>query len=121
MRKVDLLTFLEDKKAFVKFLYPEDECLSPTKVKEIAINILENRENWKGFNILNNNCEHFATYCKTGKAQCTQLLPVTKQFIKREAKKIKCSCTSSLCCSCCKNTAEEKYEIAVEMTEQNVI
>lgn len=120
MRTVDLLKFLEDKKAFVKFLYPENKCLSPTKVKENAINILENRENWKGFNILFNNCEHFATYCKTGKAYCTQLLPVTKQIIKRAAKKMKCSCTSSLCCSCFKNTTEEKYEMAFEMSEKIV-
>ncbi len=43
------------------------ECLPARKVVETAEYYAEHPEKWGDYDLLKNNCEHFAIFCKTGK------------------------------------------------------
>ena len=51
-------------------VYKENECLRPCKVLKKARERIGEEE--PSFNPVINNCEHFATECKTGKKECHQ-------------------------------------------------
>ncbi|NJL20460.1 MAG: hypothetical protein HC895_06015 [Leptolyngbyaceae cyanobacterium SM1_3_5] len=42
-------------------------------ISDIVIDRAESRLGEQNYNLLTNNCEHFATWCKTGRADCQQL------------------------------------------------
>lgn len=50
------------------------DCSSRKKVVQRAFSRLGE----SGYNLLTNNCEHFATWCKTGKAKSAQIVAVVK-------------------------------------------
>jgi len=60
-------TIIQGVTAMYKYIY--DRCDDAVKVLQRATKSL----NEKAYNLVTNNCEHFATYCKTGYKQCSQI------------------------------------------------
>jgi len=56
--------------------FPSEKCFPPDEVVSRACS----RLNEKGYNLPVNNCDHFATWCKTGKHRSTQV-DLVKKFI----------------------------------------
>lgn len=82
VRKIDLLPFTEyGKRELIRIKYPKDKCLPPTQVVGEAKEMLKNPRKWGCYNLLLNNCEHFATRCKTGIPDCFQILKKIEDLI----------------------------------------
>lgn len=65
----------------VRVEYPSGS-LQPERVLETARSFLEPGPNTFGtYHLLTNNCEHFATYCKTGNKQSTQVISLIKNVL----------------------------------------
>ncbi|KAL3856990.1 hypothetical protein ACJMK2_011694 [Sinanodonta woodiana] len=69
---VDLFAFKGDSTLF-RAVYQPDICLADEVVATTAKNLVTNPECWGPYHLIDNNCEHFATYCKTGKAFSLQV------------------------------------------------
>ena len=59
---------------FIPHPYKEKKCFSKLETRNRAINSISLSE--KTFNLLFSNCEHWATWCKTGKSKSTQIKSV---------------------------------------------
>lgn len=68
----DLIAFWGTKR-LMKITYPRRKPIDPKIVMDTAKELKDNPAKWGSFNLMNNNCEHFATYCKIGKAVSTQV------------------------------------------------
>lgn len=53
--------------------YDEKDCSSRGEVIERAEQAMSGEIPWEPYNLLDNNCEHFATWCKTGKKRSKQV------------------------------------------------
>ncbi|KAH3736736.1 hypothetical protein DPMN_043309 [Dreissena polymorpha] len=53
--------------------YPPGHCLPPETVAKNAEDLVANPTKWGNYDLLTNNCEHFASKCKTGKAESNQV------------------------------------------------
>jgi hypothetical protein len=51
-------------------------------VPDVVIERAESRLGERQYNLLTNNCEHFASWCKTGKNQCVQLAGIDISLLK---------------------------------------
>lgn len=102
LQKNDIFEFSGQTKPIKRVIYGINECLPPMEVVERANSLLDGRMSWDNFNLITNNCEHFATYCKTGEAKSKQtekieeLLNSVKSTVKYYEHK-----SSSYCSSCC--------------------
>lgn len=77
VRSVDLLKFTDfGRKRLVRITYPKGQCLPPEVVVDNAKQLLKNPQRWGAYDMIKNNCEHFATKCKTG-------ISVSKQVIEK--------------------------------------
>lgn len=95
IRFIDILDFGGGKtNYFKKFCYENGQCLPPTSVIANAKKLLNDPTEWNKFDKISNNCEHFATFCKTGKATSDQTKRIEKV---KEIVKKNCGC----CCRCC--------------------
>lgn len=90
VEKVTILHFLIEYLSLVKFIYPDEMCLSPTEVIQTAEMYLMGTKKWDKYCIVTNNCEHFATFCKTGKPKCNQKFSVIISGIINPVGSIKC-------------------------------
>lgn len=73
MQTTDLFAFNESgKKTIKRVVYKEGKCLEPEKVAEKAKRLLQNPKQMGEFDVVTNNCEHFATLCKTGEPKSVQ-------------------------------------------------
>ena len=54
------------RRPLIRINYPSDKCLPPEIVVKKCKNFIENPEQFGQFSMFTNNCEHFATLCKTG-------------------------------------------------------
>ena len=72
IRRIDILKFKGDK-CLYKFIYPEGTCNSPEAAANLAEEAVGMPEIWGPYHFLKNNCEHFATKCKTGKPVSIQV------------------------------------------------
>lgn len=114
VRKIDILEFLKDNIGFVRFVYPIEQCHPAEQVIERAESLLANPKSWDEFCILSTNCEHFATYCKTGKRYCTQFKAIAYECITHPLSTAKICCASSAYyCS-----SKKKYKLEFKMDEQ---
>lgn len=68
----DLKNFWGEKR-LVKITYPNRENINPDIVIKTAEELKKNPDKWGKYDLLKNNCEHFATYCKIGIAVSTQV------------------------------------------------
>lgn len=60
-----------------RYDYDPEKCFQPKDVVERA----KERIGERSYNVLLKNCEHFATWCKTGKEFCSQIVPMTKRAL----------------------------------------
>ena len=87
-RNTDMQMFLKHRENLLRINYPAEECLPPDRVAETAKFISKNPKLWGPMRLFTNNCEHFATYCKTGTGVSLQVdnfvppLSDTIRFIK---------------------------------------
>lgn len=72
VRRVSVKAFADGEK-ILRVIYNHGECFPPEKVVKNARRYLENPESCGKYDIVNNNCEHFASKCKTGTARSDQL------------------------------------------------
>jgi Lecithin retinol acyltransferase len=56
--------------------------VNPSYVPDIVIERAESRLGERQYNLLTNNCEHFASWCKTGQSQCVQLAGIDVGLLK---------------------------------------
>lgn len=84
-----------------RILYGINECLPPMEVVERATALLEGRASWEKFNVFTNNCEHFATYCKTGEAKSKQIEKIEELLNSFSLPILYCAKKSSPCFSLC--------------------
>lgn len=68
VEKTSLKTFTRGNKIYVRE-YPEGFCF----IDDVVVSRAENRIGENKYNLLFNNCEHFATWCKTGTADSKQV------------------------------------------------
>lgn len=77
VEEIDLFKFIPDNKNLKRIKYKT--CLPPEEVLEKARKVLNKKIPWGDYNLAFNNCEHFATFCKTGDGFSLQAL---KAFVK---------------------------------------
>ncbi|XP_062596440.1 uncharacterized protein LOC134257878 [Saccostrea cucullata] len=64
VRRVDLFQFIDfGRRRLVRIKYSAGQCLPPEVVVQEAKELLENPHRWGPFDMIGNNCEHFATKC----------------------------------------------------------
>ena len=96
IRKCDLLEFKGDRPMF-KLIYPEGTCNTAEAAVSLAKEVVKHPEIWGPYNLSTNNCEHFATRCKTGKAYSIQVENVKKIF--KKAKEAARASSANASCS----------------------
>ena len=75
VRIIDILPFIDyGRRQLIRYIYTDTECLPPDKAASNAEMIHANPLMWGPYDLLNNNCEHFATRCKIGRAVSLQVL-----------------------------------------------
>ena len=72
IKKSELMDFFSGRNVLYQFIYEKGKCFSPEEVIHRAEQILLTGK-WPGYELLKNNCEHFATFCKKGKAYSNQV------------------------------------------------
>lgn len=82
VRSISLKEFTDDGgRRLVRITYPKGQCLPPEVVVDNAKKLLKNPHRWGAYHIINNNCEHFATKCKTGRAISNQVIDKIRECI----------------------------------------
>lgn len=111
LRRVDIMRFNDfGKRRLVKILHKDEDCLPPDTVVENAEKALKDPRSVGGFNIVYNNCGHFATECKTGRGVSNEYLEMLRKsiidpkliqaYIREKCTK-GCGCYDNSCCSSC--------------------
>lgn len=72
VRVVPLSEFTGRRQLF-RFVYPTGCCLSPRATVNMAKEVAQTPEIWGQYHFVRNNCEHFATKCKTGRPYSIQV------------------------------------------------
>ena len=72
IRKIDILKF-KGNHCLYKFIYPERTCNTSEAAANLAEEVVDMPEIWGPYDFFKNNCEHFATKCKTGKPVSIQV------------------------------------------------
>ncbi|KAH3736738.1 hypothetical protein DPMN_043311 [Dreissena polymorpha] len=86
-RVIDLLEFMNGR--LFRINYPFAKCLQPEESVSKAEELVHNPSQWKRYHLLSNNCEHFATFCKTGRAASNQVTKRIRDALKRIYQEIK--------------------------------
>ena len=95
-RIVDILQFTDyGKRRLVRINYTNDQCLPPEIAADNAEKLVENPNRWGAYDLLKNNCEHFATKCKTGIAVSMQVINKLREVIKNPIMALKYAVASS--------------------------
>lgn len=93
LKIVSLESFTESgMRRLVRFKYPREVQLPADETVRLAKLLVQNPDLWGKYNLFTNNCEHFATRCKIGKAVSPQVLEkihVALRIPKRAAARIK--------------------------------
>ena len=83
VKKSTIKEFLRGRNVLYRSNYNGQSCYDSQRVVERAEEIFQNGT-WAGYQPIFNNCEHFATYCKTGNAYSNQvkfIFNITHSFI----------------------------------------
>lgn len=82
----DLKSFCKGNKLY-KVRYLNVKPRDPKDVIKVAERLRNNPAVWGEYNLLSHNCEHFATYCKYGKAVSVQLEEKIRRFLENAKRK----------------------------------
>lgn len=74
VEEIDIFKFIPANKDLKRIKYKT--CLSPAEVLDTARKVLNKKIPWGEYNLAFNNCENFATFCKTGNRLSLQALKV---------------------------------------------
>ncbi|CAC5361873.1 unnamed protein product [Mytilus coruscus] len=97
VRNVDLLQFTNfGKRKLVRINYPNNDCLPPEITAMNAEMVVADPHRWGPFDILKNNCEHFAVRCKTGVAVSFQVLDKLRECLLNPVQLIRYAVASSV-------------------------
>jgi len=55
------------------YVYDYDDCFGAKEVVEKAMSVQKGVVEWNEYDLISNNCEHFATWCKTGRKESKQV------------------------------------------------
>lgn len=88
--KKDLLLF-KGKQCLFRYIYPPDTCREPEAVASVAEEVVENPDLWGPYDVLKNNCEHFATRCKVGSAYSIQVTKMSRLEMAAATSGLKCT------------------------------
>jgi len=55
------------------YVYDYDDCFDDEEVVQRALSVQKGVIEWSEYNLVSNNCEHFATWCKTGRKESKQV------------------------------------------------
>lgn len=83
------------KRRLVRINYPNGDCLPPEIVAENAEKLVEDPNRWGAYDLLKNNCEHFASKCKTGVAVSFQVIQKIRECLQNPLQLIKYAAASS--------------------------
>ena len=104
-------------KEMYKYIYYK--CDDAQKVVERALSRLGER----AYNLFTNNCEHFATWCKTGRQRCSQIQPLKARAVTSTvaggsggAATVASRCIASCISFACENGTTIAYEIKTLVT-----
>ena len=82
-RNVDLFQFTDyGKRTLYRYIYPPGKCNTPEAAVHLANEVIQHPDLWGPYSLRKNNCEHFATRCKTGKAYSLQVEAVKRNPLK---------------------------------------
>ena len=93
--KSEFMEFFSERNVLYQFIN-KGKCCSPEEVIHRAEQIFQTGE-WPGYEVLRNNCEHFATFCKKGKAYSNQV----KEFLTGTVTTIGVRSGFGCCCGGC--------------------
>lgn len=68
-------------KKVIRIDYRKNDCLPTKQTIDFANTLIKNPLLWKSYHLLINNCEHFATFCKTGKSISYQAIDFMRKCI----------------------------------------
>ncbi|KAL3832240.1 hypothetical protein ACJMK2_023900 [Sinanodonta woodiana] len=77
------------KRKLFRINYKFGQCLSNEEAASNAEDLVKKPNHWGSYHLLRNNCEHFATRCKTGIATSKQVIKKVHDCIKSPTKLIK--------------------------------
>lgn len=83
------------KRRLVRILVNKQNCLPPEEAAQNAEKLIENPHRWRPYDLLANNCEHFAMKCKTGVAVSFQVIQRLRECLKNPLQIIKYAGASS--------------------------
>lgn len=86
VKKVDLLIFT-GQQPFFKFVYPDGKCNTPEAAAHLAEEAIDFPSIWGPYSVTKNNCEHFATKCKTGTPYSIQVDDFYRKVEKKMGRK----------------------------------
>ena len=94
-RIVDILQFTDyGKRRLVRINYPDGQCLPPEVAAANAEKLVEDPNRWGAYDLLKNNCEHFATKCKTGIAVSMQVIKRLREIVRNPIMALKYAAAS---------------------------
>ena len=95
-RIVDLLQFTDyGKRRLVRINYINGQCLPSEVAADNAEKLVANPSRWGVYDLINNNCEHFAMKCKTGIAISNQVINKLRECLMNPLMAIKYAVASS--------------------------
>ena len=77
-RIVDILHF-KGNRPLIRYIYTK--CLSPEEAARNAEDLTAEPQKWGRYDLIRNNCEHFATRCKIGRAVSFQVLKKLRESL----------------------------------------
>ena len=82
VRVVDILQFTDQgRRQLIRYLYRSTECLSQEEAARNAERLAANPHMWGAYDLVKNNCEHFATRCKIGRPVSFQVLKKLRELV----------------------------------------
>ncbi|XP_045176336.2 egg-laying defective protein 26-like [Mercenaria mercenaria] len=82
VRVIDILEFIgQGKRRLIRYIYKSSECLPAEEAARNAEALAANPRLWGAYDVVKNNCEHFATRCKVGRAVSFQVASKLGSFI----------------------------------------
>lgn len=107
-RQIDLFEFTDNgKRCLLRFIYPKGTCQEAEAAAHLAEEVVRDPNLWGPYNLIKNNCEHFATRCKTGNAYSLQI----EEIKRNPAKLVKDSLAASF--KLCASLGKKKEDVII--------
>lgn len=88
IKLVDLKIFINGDHPLYRINYSKNKRLANSKTVETAMGFAQYPESWEPYNLLLNNCEHFASFCVTGKKSSQQVTTAIRNGLSHMCKEV---------------------------------